>query len=60
VVVHSGVARPTAREGTVVVSLVWSAERIDAGVPLEQVSTEIYLAGRDRSWRPVHPAEGGS
>jgi hypothetical protein len=59
VVVHSGVARPTAREGTVVVSLVWSAERIDAGVPLEQASTEIYLAGRDRSWRPVHPAEGG-
>jgi hypothetical protein len=59
VVVHSGVARPTAREGTVVVSLVWSAERIDAGVPLEQVNTEIYLAGRDRSWRPVHPAEGG-
>jgi hypothetical protein len=59
VVVHSGVARPTAREGTAAVSLVWSAERIDAGVPLEQVGTEIYLAGRDRTWRPVHPAEGG-
>lgn len=60
VVVHSGVARPTGRPETVVVSLVFSARRLDAGVPLEQAGSDVYLVRRDGAWLPVHPSEGGA
>ena len=60
VVVHSGVARPTGRAETVVVSLVFSARRLDAGVPLEQAGSDVYLVRRDGGWLPVHPSEGGA
>lgn len=59
VVVHSGVARPTGRPEMVVVSLVYSARRVDAGVPLEQARSDVYLVQRDGRWLPVQPAEGG-
>ena len=60
VVVHSGVARPSGRGETVVVSLVFSARRLDAGVPLEQAGSDVYLVRRDGGWLPVHPSEGGA
>ena len=61
VVVHTSVARAVeGREAMVVVSLVWSAERIDAGPPREQVETDVYLVERDEAWVPTRPAEGGA
>lgn len=60
VVVHAAVARAMeGREGAVVVSMVWSAERLDAGPPREGVETDVYLAERDGRWAPILPAEGG-
>jgi hypothetical protein len=60
VVVHSAVARPVeGREATVVVSMEWSAERLDAGPPRDEVETDVYLVERAGSWVPVRPAEGG-
>lgn len=59
--VHTSVARAVeGRDGMVVVSLVWSAERIDAGPPREQVETDVYLIERDGTWVPTRPAEGGA
>ena len=59
--VHTSVARVVeGREAMVVVSLVWSAERIDAGPPREQVETDVYLIERDGAWVPTRPAEGGA
>lgn len=59
--VHTSVARAVeSREAMVVVSLVWSAERIDAGPPREQVETDVYLIERDGTWVPTRPAEGGA
>ena len=59
--VHTSVARAVeGRDGMVVVSLVWSAERIDAGPPREQVETDVYLTERDGTWVPARPAEGGA
>lgn len=60
VVVHSGTVRPAGRPEAVVVSLVFSARRVDAGVPLEQASSDIHLVRRDGGWIPVHPSEGGA
>ncbi len=61
VVVHTSVARAVeGREAMVVVSLVWSAERVDAGPPREQVETDVYLIERDGTWVPTRPAEGGA
>ncbi len=60
VVVQGAVARAMeGREGAVVVSMVWSAERLDAGPPREQVETDVYLVERDGQWAPIRPAEGG-
>jgi hypothetical protein len=60
VVVHGAVARAMeGREGAVVVSMVWSAERLDAGPPRKQVETDVYLVERGGQWAPIRPAEGG-
>ncbi len=46
------------REGAVVVSMVWSAERLDAGSPREQLETDVYPIERGGRWSPIRPAEG--
>jgi hypothetical protein len=46
------------REGAVVVSMVWSAERLDAGSPREQLETDVYPIERGGQWSPIRPAEG--